>query len=230
MTDLENLRKKTSVTVLLAGIYLFMPGSQAEILTISPSELAQQVIHAKQQAREAVAQLKKSKEAIAQAKSQYDHYQKLIQGNSKLGDFLNDPVVNNLIPMGDWEDIYNDVESLPNLRQRYGLTSVDPEVQKAFDKLLMKAGTLEKEKKASDQRVLNAQKLRAKLNVVQTPQEKQDLSLRYHQEMLELQIQQTRLQNLRALAEEKEKLADRKRGQDFKDYMLGKRPDLPKYD
>lgn len=228
MTDLENLRKKTAVTVLLAGIYLFMPGSKAEIPTISPAELAQQVTHAKQQSREAVAQLKKAKEAIAQTKSQYDHYQKLIQGNSKLGDFLNDPVVNNLIPMGDWEDIYNDIESLPNLRQRYGLTSVDPEVQKAFDQLLMKAGTLEKEKKASDQRVLNAQKLRAKLNVVQTPQEKQDLSLRYQQEMLELQIQQTRLQNTRALAEEKEKLADRKRGQDFKDYMLGKRPDLPK--
>lgn len=230
MTDLAKLRKTTMATILVAGMCLFTPESQAGVPTISPEGLAQQNAYAKQQAREAVAQLNKAKEAIAQAKSQYEHYQRLIEGNSKLGDFLNDPLVNALIPMGDWQQIYNDTQRLPELRQRYGLTSDDQKVQQAFDKLLMKAGMLEDEKLASDKRVVNAKKLREKLNLVQTPQEKQDLALRYQQEMLELQTQQIRLQNIKELAAEKEKLADRKRAQDFTDYMLGKRPDLPKYD
>lgn len=225
--------KKTAIAAALAQVTFFavIPHSPAAgIPTVSATELAQMVVNAQQQAKEALAQLNKAKEAIAQAKSQYDHYKGLIEGNSNLADFLNDPLVNDLIPLGDWEQIYNDAKNLPDLRQRYGLTSDDPVVQKAFDKLLMKADVLEKEKTASDTRVQNAKKLRAKLNTVQTPQEKQDLALRYQQELLEIQTQQLRTQNIKELAAEKAKLEDHKRAQDFKDYMLRRRPDLPKYD
>lgn len=227
----SNRMKMTFTAVLFMAANLLSTSSLAEgVPTVSPAELAQMAANAQQQAKEALAQLNKAKEAIAQAKSQYDHYKGLIEGNSNLGDFLNDPLVNDLIPMGDWEQIYNDANNLPDLRQRYGLTSDDPVVQKAFDKLLMKADVLEKEKITSDTRVQNAKKLRAKLNAVQTPQEKQDLALRYQQELLEIQTQQLRMQNIQDLAAEKAKLEDHKRAQDYKDYMLGKRPDIPKYD
>lgn len=222
------MKNKIIAAMLFAFVFNIMPYAHAAgIPTVSATELAQMVVNAQQQAKEALAQLNKAKEAIAQAKSQYDHYKGLIEGNSNLADFLNDPLVNDLIPLGDWTQIYNDAKNLPDLRQRYGLISEDPAVQKAFDKLLMKADVLEKEKSASDTRVQNAQKMRAKLNTVQTPQEKQDLSLRYQQEMLELQTQQIRMQNIKELAAEKEKLEDKKRAQDFMNYMNGKSDTLP---
>lgn len=217
--------KKTAIAGILVQV-TFLSGVQGALAkgipTISPAELLQMQQNAQQQAKEALAQLNKAKEAIAQAKSQYDHYRGLIEGNSNLADFLNDPLVNDLIPLGDWTTIYNDAKNLPDLRQRYGLTSEDPAVQKVFDKLLMKADILEKEKNASDTRVQNAKKMRAKLNVVQTPQEKQDLALRYQQELLELQTQQLRMQNIKELAAEKEQLDVEKRIQESVDYLLGK--------
>ncbi|MBT1654954.1 conjugal transfer protein, partial [Klebsiella pneumoniae] len=84
----------------------------------------------------------------------------------KLGDFLNDPLLNELLPVSDWQDIYSQAKDLPNLRTRYGLTSSDPKIQAAFDKLLSQADTLEKQYDASNKRIKTAEGLRSRLNSV----------------------------------------------------------------
>ncbi|MEA7989552.1 conjugal transfer protein, partial [Salmonella enterica subsp. enterica serovar Virginia] len=170
----------------------------------------------------ALAQLEKAKEAIQQAKSQYEHYKSIMEGNDKLGSFLNDPYVNQLLPARDWQDIYNQTQDLTDLRKRYGVSGYEPEVQKVFDKLLRQAGVLEEQYKATNIRKKNAETLRNKLNEVQTPAEREQLVLRYQQEQLELANQQTQLQNTRYLMEQQEKLEQKKKEQNFVDYMLGK--------
>ncbi|MCY1183336.1 P-type DNA transfer protein VirB5 [compost metagenome] len=70
-------------------------------------------------------------------------------------------------------------------------------------------GALEANYNASTERVKNAEKLRQKLDEVQTPQEKEDLNLRYQQEFLELQNQQLRLANMKYLDEQKAIITDR---------------------
>lgn len=186
------------------------------------AELAQLVQNAQQQAQQALAQLEKAKEAIQQAKSQYEHYKSIMEGNDKLGSFLNDPYVNQLLPARDWQDIYNQTQDLTDLRKRYGVSGYEPEVQKVFDKLLRQAGVLEEQYKATNIRKKNAETLRNKLNEVQTPAEREQLALRYQQEQLELANQQTQLQNTRYLMEQQEKLEQKKKEQNFVDYMLGK--------
>ncbi|MEA6468641.1 conjugal transfer protein, partial [Salmonella enterica subsp. enterica serovar Newport] len=91
-----------------------------------------------------------------------------------------------------------------------------------FDKLLRQAGVLEEQYKATNIRKKNAETLRNKLNEVQTPAEREQLVLRYQQEQLELANQQTQLQNTRYLMEQQEKLEQKKKEQNFVDYMLGK--------
>ncbi|EKS6987314.1 conjugal transfer protein, partial [Salmonella enterica subsp. enterica serovar Kentucky] len=98
----------------------------------------------------------------------------------------------------------------------------EPEVQKVFDKLLRQAGVLEEQYKATNIRKKNVETLRNKLNEVQTPAEREQLVLRYQQEQLELANQQTQLQNTRYLMEQQEKLEQKKKEQNFVDYMLGK--------
>lgn len=152
-----------------------------------------------------------------------------MQGNDKLGDFLNDPLLNELLPVSDWQDIYSQAKDLPNLRSRYGLTSSDPKIQAAFDKLLSQADTLEKQYDASNKRIKTAEGLRSRLNSVETPKDREQLGLRYQQEMLELQNQQAQLQNTRYLMEQQNKIDDAKRAQAFEDYMLGKSKQRPSY-
>lgn len=186
--------------------------------------------NAVQQAQEALDALNQAKAGIEQAKAQYESHQRMISGNSELADFLHNPALNTVLPMTEWWSVYSDAQNLPELRQRYGLQSDDPQVQKEFDKLLGATGALEENYNASTQRVKNAEQLRAQLNVVSTPQEKEDLQLRYQQEFLELQNQQMRMANMKALTDQEERLEDEKRAQAFNDYILGKTKTLPQYE
>lgn len=219
---------KTVIAVSLA-MAISAPVYASGIPTVDVASITQLVVNAQQQAKEALAQLDKAKEAISQAKSQYDHYKSIMQGNDKLGDFLNGPLLNELLPVSDWQDIYSQAKDLPNLRTRYGLTSSDPKIQAAFDKLLSQADTLEKQYDASNKRIKTAEGLRSRLNSVETPKDREQLGLRYQQEMLELQNQQAQLQNTRYLMEQQNKIDDAKRAQAFEDYMLGNSKQRPSY-
>ncbi|WP_375122156.1 P-type DNA transfer protein VirB5 [Pseudomonas sp. LW8] len=181
------------------------------------------------QAQQALDALNQAKEGIEQARAQYENYKGLISGNSNMGDFLDNPTLNKIMPLSEWEDVYSDAKDLPNLRNRYNLQSDNPDIQKQFDKLLAVTGMLETNYNASTERVKNAQQLRQQLNAVETPQQKADLQLRYQQELLELQNQQIRMENMKMLTEQKEKMESKQRSQAFEDYIRGNSKTVPKY-
>jgi len=216
--------KKILIAGLLASAILAVaPGVNATgipTLDIATGLILQN--NALAQAQQAMDALKQAKEGIEQAKAQYENYKSMISGNSNYGSFLDNPELNKIMPITAWGEVYNDAKDLPELRQRYGLQSNDSMVQKEFDKLLSSAQVLEKNYDASTERVRNAEQLRAQLNVVQTPQEKQDLQLRYQQELLEQQNQQMRMANMTALMEQKAKIESKQRAQAFEDRVRGK--------
>ncbi len=182
------------------------------------------------QAEQAAAALKQAKEGIDQVREQYENYRSLISGNDRLGDFLNNPALNRVLPMGDWGQVYSSAKDLASLRQRYGLMSSDAGVQAKFDRILNGMDALERTYDASTERVRNAELLRQQLNVVETPQQKQDLQLRYQQELIEQNNQQLRLANLQALQAQQEKIQNTQRAQALRDYMMGKTQVRPNYD
>jgi len=216
---MKDILRKSILTAILSFSPLLSHASG--IPTVDVASIAQQVMNATQQAQQALDQLNQTKAAIQQAKNQYDHYKNLVTGNNQLGNFLNDPLLNNVLPVKDWNDIYSDTKNLTDLRSRYGLTSSDPKVQAAFDKLLQQAGALEDTYNAASQRIDNAEQLRQRLNTVQTPQEREELGLRLQQEQLELQNQQIKLQNIQMLMDQKEKIEDKKRAQAFWNKLEG---------
>ncbi|RMW24392.1 VirB5 [Pseudomonas syringae pv. tagetis] len=65
---------------------------------------------------------------------------------------------------------------------------------------------------------------------MQTPQQKEDLQLRYQQELIEQQNQQMRLANMQMLQQQQEKMENEKRAQAFRDYMRGKTSVRPSYE
>ncbi|PII85143.1 conjugal transfer protein [Erwinia sp. OLTSP20] len=218
-----------SLALLLGGQSLPPLAMASGIPTVSIAELTQMIMDGQRQAQEALDQLTAARDAIAQAKSQYENYKGMVTGNNKLGDFLNDPTLNSLLPVSDWQDLYSRTKDLTDLRSRYGLTSSNSKIQAAFDKLLSQAGVLEDQYKATNKRVKTAEGLRTQLNTVQTPGEREQLALRYQQESLELKNQQAQLDNSRYLMEQKDKIEDTRRAQAFEDYMLGKSKTRPTY-
>lgn len=215
--------KRKAVGVMLSLSMLGGPLVQAGIPTIDPTAIAQLAANADAQASQAMNALKTAKDGIEQARSQYEAHKNMISGNDRLGDFLNNPALNKVLPLSDWADLYESVRDINDLRRRYNLTSDDPSVQQKFDKLLAVTDALERTYEASNERVQNASALRGKLNQAETPQQKEDLQLRYQHEMLELQLQQMRLNQMQTLVAQNERLENKRRAQSFKDYVNGRR-------
>lgn len=216
------MMKNTSVAALISAVLLSasLPAQAGGVPTISVAELTQMVMNAQQQAKEALAQLEAARDAIQQAKDQYDHYKGIVEGNDRLGDFLNDPLLNQLLPVKDWKKLYDRTTDIASLRDRYGLTSSNPDVQAAFDELLMQTDMLEKQYDATTQRISNAEAMRNQLNTVTDPKGREQLALRYQQEQLEIQNQQMQLQNTRYLIEQKEKMENEKKVMAFREQFL----------
>lgn len=219
MLGLSAVLLTTALPAIAVGIPT-MDGITAGLLTTN----------AMAQATEAANALKMAKDGITQVKQQYDHYKGIVTGNDMLGGFLNDPLLNTVMPMGDWADAYDTVKDIASLRARYGLSSKDPSVQQRFDQILAVADALERNYDSTTQRVKNAEMLRAKLNEVQTPQQKEDLQLRYQLELVEQQNQQARMNNWWMLTAQKEKIENSKRAQEFQDFMTGKARQKPTYE
>jgi type IV secretion system protein VirB5 len=213
--------------VLLAGA---VPVLAAGVPTLDAVTAALLESNAVAQAKQALEALNTAKDAIRQAEQQYNNYKSIVSGNDQLGGFLNNPALNEVLPLGEWSDVYSTAKDIASLRDRYGLTSDNASVQARFDRILAATDALERNYNATTQRVNNAALLRAKLNEVQTPQQKEDLQLRYQQELLEQQNQQMRLANMQMLQAQKDKMDNAKRAQDFQDYMLGKTTVIPNQD
>lgn len=211
--------KKTLIAAAMSAVLLMAAplASASGVPTLDVATGTILVNNAAQQATQAADALKNARDGIRQAKAQYDDFKSITTGNDRLGDFLNNPALNKVLPMGDWAAVYGAVRDIRQLRQRYGLQSDNVSVQARFDSMLAAADALERIYDASTERVRNAEQLRARLNVVQTPQEKEDLQLRYQHELLEQQNQQMRLTNMHMLMEQNEKMENNKRAKDFYD-------------
>ncbi|HGJ5922695.1 MAG TPA: conjugal transfer protein, partial [Arsenophonus apicola] len=68
------------------------------------------------------------------------------------------------------------------------------------------------------------------LNRVETPKDREQLALRYQQEMLEMQAQQMQLQNARYLVEQKEKMEKERINQEILNFFMGKTDKFPQTD
>lgn len=207
-----------SAMSLTSAVMAAVPG----VPTLDASTLIQLKLDAIDQAAQAADALKTAKDGIDQVREQYDNYKGLISGNDNLGNFLNNPALNKVLPLSEWSDVYSSVQNIASLRERYGLTSSNASVQQRFDQILSAADALERNYDASTDRVKNAEQLRAQLNQVNTPQQKADLQLRFQQELLEQQNQQARMANMQMLIQQQEKIENEQNVQSFRDYYLGK--------
>ncbi len=190
------------------------------IPVVDVTGIAQMVTNATQQAQQALDMLNAQKETISQAKSQFDHIKSISEGNWNMGDVLNDPTLNSYLPAKSWSDIYNSTADLVGLRQKYGLTSSNPILQKRFDNLLTNLNVLQKSYESSAQRQRNIEQLSRYMNSSNTPQQREDLANRLQYEQIQLANERTRLDTIQRLMDLQQQAETQKNVNDYMQQLI----------
>ncbi|ECO4189895.1 conjugal transfer protein [Salmonella enterica] len=212
--------KKCLISLVVSGFLFNSSVFASGIPVVDAASIAQMVKDAATEAQHAKEQMDAYANIISQAKSQFEETKDMISGNWKLGDFVDQQLMNGLIP-DDWEEIYNDMDSLVSLREKFGLKSDNADVQKQYDKLLSGYNVLDQAEEVNNTRVENLKQLGKLLDSAETPQQKEDLKLRIQLEQANIQNEQIRLQNVKDMMDKQEKLDNVAKEKGFMDDMRG---------
>lgn len=184
--------------------------------TISPAELAQQMVMVQQ--------------LIQQVQNQEAQYQALT-GNSGLGLISNNPALRSYLPE-QWQDIYLQARAggLPGvsspmriIEQQEAMTgAATVGQQRYYDTLATNKAMNEQAYTAIMARFSNIQSLMQQSNLTQNPAQKADLQNRMAAEEAMVTNDQTRLQLTARLQEDELRLAREQRDREFDKAFLGK--------
>jgi type IV secretion system protein VirB5 len=183
--------------------------------TISPAELAQQMLMVQQ--------------LIQQVQNQEAQYQALT-GNSSIGMILDNPALHNYLPE-EWQDIYSQAKSgslsgisssMQTIERQEGMTgAATTGQQRYYDTLAANKAMNEQAYAAITARFSNIQSLMRQANLTQNPAEKADLQNRMTAEEALVTNDQTRLQLTAKLQEDELRLAQEQRDREFDNAFMG---------
>jgi type IV secretion system protein VirB5 len=184
--------------------------------TISPAELAQQMMQVEQLGQ--------------QIQNQEDQYRALT-GNSSFGNIMNDASLRNYLPE-QWQNIYDQAKngglsgissSMRSIEQQESMTGAGaPGQQRYFDTLAANKAMNEQAYSATMARLNNIQALMQQSNMTQDPAQKADLQNRMAAEEAMVTNDQTRLQLTAQLQKTELQLAEQQRDREFDNAFLGK--------
>ena len=183
--------------------------------TISPAELAQQMV-----------QVQQLMQQIENQEAQY----RALTGNSSLGTIMNDASLRNYLPE-QWQDIYDHAKSgslsgisstMRSIERQEGMTdATTPGQQRYYDVLAANKAMNEQAYSATMARLNNIQSLMQQSNLTQDPAQKADLQNRMAAEEAMVSNEQTRLQLTAQLQQAELKLAEDQQEREFKNQFLG---------
>ena len=204
---------RVAVTAFCMGATAF--ANAQGVPTISPAELAQQMV-----------QVQQLMQQIENQEAQY----RALTGNSSLGTIMNDASLRNYLPE-QWQDIYDQAKSgslsgisssMRSIQQQEGMTdATTPGQQRYYDVLSANKAMNEQAYSATMARLNNIQSLMQQSNLTQDPAEKADLQNRMAAEEAIVTNEQTRLQLTAQLQATELKLAQDQRDREFKNQFLG---------
>ncbi|WP_193067750.1 type IV secretion system protein [Halomonas sp. 3D7M] len=134
------------------------------------------------------AQILETKRILENAKDQLES----MTGNDNIGRMLYDSELFTYIPeSGEWSDILDyDVSALA---EKYELISDDPAKEEYYEKELTAMLAAERSYRAQTQRLANIEALMDRANVVDTPQQREDLANAIAIEQAAIQLEQNRM-------------------------------------
>lgn len=137
-------------------------------------------------------QLDAAKEQINQYKQFADETKRRLEGNWKLSDLINNNQFLNSLPSSAKDILANGV-NLDGLREKYGLTTDNSDLQKKFDNLMAYTERTERNYQNTLKRINSLQQVKALNDAASTPAQKADVANKLALLQLEFAQEQTAL-------------------------------------
>lgn len=214
-TRARSARVATGVLSLVVAGALAGTAHAQGVPTISPAELAQQMVQVEQ--------------LYQQIQNQEQQYQALT-GNSSYGTIMNDASLRNYLPE-QWQNIYDQTKSgslsgisssMRTIEQQEGMTNASTTgEQRYYDTLATNKAMNEQAYTATMARLNNIQSLMQQSNMTQDPAQKADLQTRMAAEQAMVNNDQTRLQLTSQLQQTELRLAEEQREREFRNQFTG---------
>jgi type IV secretion system protein VirB5 len=211
----SKMRSLSPQVIAAVSVFAMATAHAQGVPTISPAELAQQMVMVQQ--------------LIQQVQNQEAQFQAMT-GNSGLGMISNNPALRNYLPE-EWQDIYVQAKagglsgvssSMQVIEQQEGMTgAATAGQQRYYDTLATNKAMNEQAYSAIMARFDNIQSLMQQSNMTQDPAQKADLQNRMAAEEAMVSNDQTRLQLTARLQENELRLAQEQRDREFKNSFLG---------
>lgn len=218
------MRMLTKNKVFLACVMALSSNIMPSHATGIPVFDAASALNMVQQIQEAQAQYKQLVETYQQAKSLHDQTiaegKRLYDGvtNFQVQDLLDDPSLSSYLPNKRTASSLSDVSSdISSLRSKYGLTSSQTAVQKAYDSLLTELDTMQTAYNTAVERGDRLNKLSEKLETAETPQQKADYQSAIQTEQNNLLNEKTKLDLAKANFDQNLKVVQAGRRAEFKE-------------
>ena len=103
------------------------------IPVVDVAGITQMITDSAARAKEFTQSINEARNRLNQLKKDAEHYKRMVEGHYGFEEILSDPSINNVIDLSDYDDLYDAVDDISDLRSEFGLYSDDPVVQRRYD-------------------------------------------------------------------------------------------------
>jgi type IV secretion system protein VirB5 len=166
-------------SVSATGIPVVDVASLTQMVTDNLAKAKQWGLEAQQWAKQNGMDIDQYKEALKQGKDIYEqgeHYKKMVDGHFNFEDVLNDPLANEFYDLEEWRDVYDELEEVNRLAEKYGVKAAREDRRGNQETSLQKLALMNKFYQQSIKRNVRMKSLLDRFETVDTPAAKADVA------------------------------------------------------
>ena len=157
------------------------------IPVVDVAGITQMITDSAARAKEFTQSINEARNRLNQLKKDAEHYKRMVEGHYGFEEILSDPGINDVIDLSDYDDLYDAVDDISDLRSEFGLYSDDPVVQRRYDMQLKQLRFQEALYERSAKRNERMSRLLSQFGTATNPAAKADLgnAINYEKTLME---------------------------------------------
>ncbi|MDV6252894.1 type IV secretion system protein [Vibrio sp. EA2] len=212
--------KRTSLALCIA-LTLNASTQASGIPVVDVAGITQMVVDSAQRAQEFTQSINEARNRLNQLKNQADHYKSMVEGHYGFEEILSDPNLNDVIDLSTYNNLYDAIDDISDLRSELELYSDDPVIQRRYDMQLKQFRFQEMLYKRSTERNQRMGRLLSQFGTATTPAAKEDLANSINFETMQMQNEQRMMDSISDMLERQKTLEAQQRSLKLKQQVFG---------
>ena len=212
--------KRTSLALCIA-LTLNASTQASGIPVVDVAGITQMVVDSAQRAQEFTQSINEARNRLNQLKNQADHYKSMVEGHYGFEEILSDPNLNDVIDLSTYNNLYDAIDDISDLRSELELYSDDPVIQRRYDMQLKQFRFQEMLYKRSTERNQRMGRLLSQFGTATTPAAKEDLANSINFETMQMQNEQRMMDSISDMLERQKTLEAQQRSLKLQQQVFG---------